>query len=70
MSRRITRTDLAAQIEACPCDGTGWAHGNCDDAIDAACEIPDLETMRPIPERAMDRTKSGVCFVGNCEEMP
>jgi hypothetical protein len=54
----------------CPCDGTGWVHGNCDDAIDDACEIPDLETMRPIPERAMDRAKSGMCFVGNCEEMP
>jgi len=96
--------------EACPCDGTGWMHGDdvcpgalgaCRDTFqmlcdalgtatddaqqeiaasfqpgpkcspnDAACEIPGLETMRPIPERAMDRAKLGMCFVGNCEEMP
>jgi len=94
----------------CPCEGTGWLHGDdvcpgvldacrgtfqmvwdalstatddtrqeiaasfrpgpgCD-PIDAACEIPDLEVMRPIPERPVDRAKSLMCFVGNCEEMP
>lgn len=40
------------------------------DPIDAACEIPDLEVMRPIPERPVDRAKSLMCFGVTCEESP